>query len=209
MAYLAYIVPIWVNAPRATHAQVWTGFTNEGGWNSMALSVLIGQLTGISQQVGIDTAAHMSEEVQHASSSVPKAMLAIYICNFLLMFPAFLTVCYHVPDLDAALADSTGYPSIYVLKESMSTAWVTVMLVVICFLNIASNIVYLTAVSRDLFAFARDKGLPFSGWLSKVHPTRKVPQNAATLSCAFAICLSLIYIGSESSALPQVSTFEC
>ncbi|TKA68966.1 hypothetical protein B0A55_06609 [Friedmanniomyces simplex] len=196
MAYFAYIVPIWVSAPTATHSQVWTEFTSEGGWSTMGLSVLIGQLTGISQQVGLDTAAHMSEEVRNASASIPKAMLYIYICNFVLMFPAFLTVCYHVPDIDAALSDSTTYPAIYVLRQSMSPAWVTVVLVIIVILNIASNIVYLTAVSRDLFAFARDKGLPFSKWLSVVHPTRKIPQNASTLSCGIAICLALIYVGS-------------
>lgn len=26
MAYFAFIIPIWVNAPRATSKQVWTGF---------------------------------------------------------------------------------------------------------------------------------------------------------------------------------------
>ncbi|KAK5694409.1 hypothetical protein LTR17_024831 [Elasticomyces elasticus] len=196
MAYFAYIIPIWVSAPTATHQQVWTEFSNEGGWSSMGLTVLIGQLTGISQQVGLDTAAHMSEEVRNASASVPKAMLYIYFCNFFLMFPAFLTVCYHIPDIDAALNDSTTYPAIYVLRQSMSPGWVTVILVIILLLNIASNMVYLTAVSRDLFAFARDKGFPFSKWLSTVHPTRKIPQNASTLSCGIAIVLGLIYIGS-------------
>jgi choline transport protein len=55
LAYFAYIVPIWVNAPAATHSQVWLEFSNEGGWSSLGLSVLVGQLTGISQQVGLDT----------------------------------------------------------------------------------------------------------------------------------------------------------
>ncbi|KAK0288396.1 hypothetical protein LTS00_009607 [Friedmanniomyces endolithicus] len=60
LAYLGYIIPVWVSSPRATHAQVWTEFDNGGGWNTMGLSVLIGQLSGISTQCGgIDTAAHM------------------------------------------------------------------------------------------------------------------------------------------------------
>lgn len=139
-------------------------------------------------------------------------MLAIYICNLMLMFPAFLTVCYHVPNIDEALNDSTTYPAIYVLRQSMSTGWITVILVLILLLNVASNLVYLTAVTRDLFAFARDKGLPFSRWLSTVHPKRKTPQNAAMLSCAIAICLALIYIGSKlylfemSPAIPANAT---
>ena len=55
LAYFAYIVPIWVSAPTASHSQVWGQFQNEGGWPNMGLAVLVGQLTGISEQVGIDT----------------------------------------------------------------------------------------------------------------------------------------------------------
>jgi len=63
MAYFAYIIPIWVNAPTATHSQVWTEFSSEGGWSSLPLSVLIGQLTGISQQVGLDTVSTVVDAV--------------------------------------------------------------------------------------------------------------------------------------------------
>ena len=55
MAYFAFIIPIWVNAPRASSQQVWTDFSNSGGWSNLGLSVMIGQLSGIYTQVGIDT----------------------------------------------------------------------------------------------------------------------------------------------------------
>jgi choline transport protein len=55
MAYFAFIIPIWVNAPRATSQQVWTEFSNSGGWSNLSLSVMIGQLSGIYTQVGVDT----------------------------------------------------------------------------------------------------------------------------------------------------------
>ena len=55
LAYFAYIIPIWVSAPTATHSQVWTSLNNEGGWPSMTLAVLVGQLTAVSAQVGMDT----------------------------------------------------------------------------------------------------------------------------------------------------------
>lgn len=54
-AYFAYVVPIWVNAPKASHHLVWGEFQNTGGWSSLGLAVMVGQLTGISEQVGIDT----------------------------------------------------------------------------------------------------------------------------------------------------------
>lgn len=119
----------------------------------MSLSILVGSLTGISNQVGIDTAAHMSEEVKDAASAVPRAMMAVYLINMCLIFPVVLTICYHIPDLQASLADTTTYPAIYVLRQSMSTTWLLVLLFVIILLNTASNISYLAAVS--LFTFPK------------------------------------------------------
>lgn len=156
----------------------------------------------------------MSEEVKDASKAIPKAMLTIYLVNFALIFPAILTVCYHIPNLDDALNDSTTYPAIYVMRQAMSVQWITVVLVLVLVINTASNIVYLAAVSRDLFAFARDKGLPFASWLSAIHPKRHIPLNAATLSSGFAILLAMIYIGSPVAfyaitSLSTVSLLQC
>lgn len=47
IAWLAFVISIWVNAPRASHSQVWTEFTNSGGWYSPGFAVLVGQLSGI------------------------------------------------------------------------------------------------------------------------------------------------------------------
>lgn len=55
LVYLAFIIPIWVNAPQASSSQVWTEFTFSGGWPSMGLAVLVGQQTGIFTQIGVDT----------------------------------------------------------------------------------------------------------------------------------------------------------
>lgn len=55
IAYFAFIIPIWVNAPRASSKEVWTDFAGAGGWLSLSLSVMIGQLSGIYTQVGVDT----------------------------------------------------------------------------------------------------------------------------------------------------------
>lgn len=100
----------------------------------------------------------MSEEVRDARKSVPKTMINVWIINFIILFVAAITVCYHIPSVEDALNDPTTYPAIYVLRQAMPISWITVILVIIVLLNIASNIVYLATVSRDLFAFARDKG---------------------------------------------------
>lgn len=117
----------------------------------------------------------MAEEIKDAASAIPKTIMTVYVINFLLLFPAIVTVCYHVPDLSAALNDPTTYPAIYVLRQSMSVPCISALLAVICFISAVSNVNYYAAVTRDLFAFARDQGLPFSGWLSKVDQKRRQP----------------------------------
>ena len=41
-----------VNAPKASAKVVMTEFSNGGGWSSMGLAVMAGQLSGIYTQVG-------------------------------------------------------------------------------------------------------------------------------------------------------------
>ena len=156
----------------------------------------------------------MSEEVRDASKAVPKSMLSMYIINFCLTFPAILTVAYHIPTIDDALADPTLYPIIYVLRQSMSNTWLTVMLTFMLFLLVCSNMAYLAAVTRDIWAFARDQGFPFSNWISRVDERGHIPKNAIGVTSCISICLSFIYLGSPvayyaMTSLVAVALLQC
>jgi len=52
MAFLVVIIVLWVMAPHQPASNVFTGFTNEGGWNSMGLSLMVGQITAIYALLG-------------------------------------------------------------------------------------------------------------------------------------------------------------
>lgn len=52
---------------------------------------------------------------------------------------------------------------------------------------------------RQTFAFARDKGLPFSDWLGAVHPKWHIPVNAVIFTLLFTTAMSLINIGSVTA----------
>ncbi|KAJ4146006.1 hypothetical protein LMH87_004836 [Akanthomyces muscarius] len=214
MAFVAFLVPIWVNAPLAESRDVWAGWEDKGDWVNLGLSVMVGQLPAIAAFQGIDTAAHMSEEVRQASESVPKVMLAVLFFNFLETLIVVVTLGYHMPVVQDALDDASTYPVIHVLMKSMSLPWVTVLLAIMCLLLTLGNVSYLAAVSRDLFAFARDDGLPFSKWLSKVDQKRKIPTNAYIFCGVFSSLLSLIYIGSPVAfyaitSLGSVAVLQC
>jgi amino acid transporter len=63
----------------------------------------------------------------------------------------------------------------------------------------ASSVAVLATASRQLWAFARNKGLPFSTWLAPTQLPKDLPLNALFISLCFTICLSLINIGSSAA----------
>ncbi|KAF2761730.1 amino acid permease 2 [Pseudovirgaria hyperparasitica] len=212
--YPCFLVPVWLKAPKATSHQVWLEFSNLGGWQNMTLAIFIGQLSSITVLAGIDNVVHVAEEVQDASKTVPRAMLITYLVNWLTGFPALITLVYALPDLDTALLDPSGYPLVFVLRQIMSTPVLTAFLVAMVLIFTCSNITYLVGTTRDLFAFARDNGLPFSAWLSHVNKNNHVPEHAVRASSVFAVLLSLIYIGSPVAfyaitSLFTVAIFQC
>ncbi|KAG6038672.1 hypothetical protein E4U41_003907 [Claviceps citrina] len=213
-AYFAFLAPVWANAPRVESSRVWSGFENLGGWPSMSLAILIGQMPGITAQVGVDTAAHMAEEVRDAARTIPRVMMMTFAINASLTWLTLITMAYHIPDVAKALEEPTSYPAISVLKSAMSLPWLNVMLVVMTLLLMFGNLSYLVAVSRDLFAFARDQGLPFSKWISRIDKTRGIPTNACIASAGMSVLLSLTYIGSPVAfyaitSLCNVALLQC
>lgn len=55
------------------------------------------------------------------------------------------------------------------------------------------------SVTRLLWAFARDKGLPFSNFFSAVSPSLRIPLNSLMLVSVLIAALQLINIGSSSA----------
>jgi amino acid transporter len=81
----------------------------------------------------------------------------------------------------------------------VSRAGVNGLTAIILIPVIFSNILFNASTARRTYAFARDNGLPFGDWLSKVDPKRKIPVNAIGVSCFISALLSLINIGSSTA----------
>ena len=50
--FLAVIIVLWVMAPHQPASAVFTEFSNEGGWPSMGVSLMVGQITAIYASLG-------------------------------------------------------------------------------------------------------------------------------------------------------------
>lgn len=74
---------------------------------------------------------------------------------------------------------------------------VALALTIVLFLLIYSgNITALATSSREVWAFSRDKGFPFSKPISRMNKKRHVPDNAVYLTTLLTLILCLINLGS-------------
>ncbi|KAF2402027.1 amino acid transporter [Trichodelitschia bisporula] len=198
IGFFAVMIPLWILAPRTPAEEVFTSFM-DNGWGNQGLSCLVGILTPTVALIGSDAATHMSEELQDASYTLPRAMMATAVFNGILGFLMLITFCFCLGDVDAVRASPAGalYPFVQVFADgTQSIGGATVMTSVLITLSVFCCITNIATASRQLFAFARDNGIPFAKVFAYVPPGWDIPLNAVILTLVFVSALSLINIGS-------------
>lgn len=194
------IIPLWVLAPRAKASDVLLTFTNNGGWATTGLSAMIGLTTPVSIWIGYDCSAHMSEEIEDASVNLPKSIMAAVGVNGITAFLMVITLCFCTGDQTAALnaVTTTGYPFLEVFYQGVRSKGAVNAMTFILIFGLTNCAISETATSsRQIWSFARDKGLPGSSWLSRVSEGQNIPLRAVMVSFAVTTLLSLINIGSS------------
>lgn len=108
-----------------------------------------------------------------------------------------ITMLFCIGDLEAAMAAEVPYLQLFTNTGSKALA---LALTIILFLLIFSgNITALATTSREVFAFSRDRGFPFSHWLSRIERSRRVPFNAVYATSFWSAVLCLINLGSTTA----------
>jgi len=156
-------------APRNSAKMVFTQFTDGGNWGNIGLSCLVGMLGPVFTFIGPDSAAHMAEEIKDASYVLPRAMMWTAAINGTLGFAMLVTFCFCLGNIEDILANPDIMPFVQVFfNATKSEAGTAVLMTVFIILTICGCISQLASASRQMFAFARDNGLPFSKFLARV-----------------------------------------
>lgn len=199
--FLAVLVPLWVMGPgKAPDYAVWKEFTNSGGWSSMGLACLVGQLTPLFSWTGPDAATHMAEEVQNAAFVVPWCMVSTALINGGLGFIMLITLLYNMGNIESVLDPASGFSFLPAVEYATSSrAAANGVAAIILVMEVCSAISILATASRQTFAFARDNALPFSGALSNVNKRLHIPVTSVIVSTMITVLLCLINIGSTAA----------
>lgn len=229
LSFVAIMIVLWVVARIQPTKAVFTHFENNGGWNSMGLSLMVGQVTSVYMVICkftshvcfwpreggsggadensfdsltifvvfeliktpsvSDAAAHMSEEVQDAGLVIPRAMTMSYVMGGVTGLISLTTFLFCISNVSDALNDSTGFPFLYVLRSSMSDGAATAITVIMLFLGFMGLIDGSASASRQIWAFARDRGVPFFRWISHVSQQSIAQQNSAASRISMQVAL--------------------
>ena len=114
----------------------------------------------------------MAEEIHDANFVIPWCMLSTTLLNGILGFAMLIVVLFVTVDIEGVLESSTGalgFPFMQVFYDATgSLSGASTMICIIIIMDIAAAIAFLATSSRIVFAFGRDKGLPFWRTMSTV-----------------------------------------
>ena len=134
--------------------------------------------------------------MKNASREAPKAIIMSVYVGAVTGFIFLISVCFCIGDITTTASTPTGVPLIQIFHDSTSSVVGTCCLssLIVVIVIFCANAL-LAEGSRSLFAFARDRGLPFSSVFATVDQKRQVPVYAILLACGVQIALNSIYFG--------------
>ncbi|KAI4137766.1 MAG: hypothetical protein LQ341_004996 [Variospora aurantia] len=145
----------------------------------------------------------MAEETKGADYVIPWCIVSTSALNGLLGLGTLLSMLYVTPNIDAVLESPSGqlgYPFMQVVLDSVgSYAGATVMICIVISMFTFACIAFLATASRIVFAFGRDKGLPFWQTMATVHPKTTLPNYAIWIITAVACLFGVINLGSSTA----------
>jgi amino acid transporter len=107
-----------------------------------------------------------AEEVEDASLVVPQCMWWSYLLNIFMAIIVLVTMLFCIGDLGTMITSPAPYLDLF---NNTGSVGVALLLLIILFLLIfLAAITALATTSRETWAFSRDKGFPFSSWISRV-----------------------------------------
>lgn len=139
--------------------------------------------------IGFDSISTLSEETRNPTRTVGRSVVAsLALIGMLFLMQSYMASLAHPEygDLDPGM----GYFDIMreVGGDGLYYAFIVVGVVSV---GIANALTVQSAISRVIFSMSRDKMLPFSGFLAKVHPKFKTPANATLFVGAVSILVAL------------------
>jgi amino acid transporter len=177
-----------------------------GGDASYVGTFLAASLSGLFLFYGFEACGDVAEEVTDPTRRIPRAMILTILVGGVSGLVSYGGYVLAAPDLQSIVDGGDGDPIPAILVNSLGTVGSKVFLVITVTAFISCVLSLQAAGSRLLYAFARDRMLPASGWLSHVSEKHAVPTNALAVVCIVPMLIAL-FVYWRPDTLARVTAF--
>ncbi|PYH72294.1 putative choline transporter Hnm1 [Aspergillus vadensis CBS 113365] len=208
LAWFAILVTVAATAPKHNDAEfVFRTWINETGWKNNVVCFITGLVNPLYSLGGLDGITHITEEMPNPGRNAPLALACTLAIAFVTGLTYLLSLMFSVQDY-ASLADSpTGLPLAELFRQATQSRGGAFALVFLLWVAVGPCVIgSQLSTGRMLWAFARDDGLPFSKFCSKVNKRFGAPVNAQLCVGIIIALLGCIYLGSSTAFNSMMSS---
>lgn len=179
---------------------VFADFVNLTGWSSNGTVFMLGLLPGSVAVNAFDCASHMAEEMDNPRKQIPQVMIGSAVLSAITGLPMILVYMFCNINPDNLLTPIGGQPVAQLMLDALHSLPLTVIGILIFIITLAAAATStMTTFSRIWWFFAREGGVPFSGWLGQISKRWELPVNAVLFSFVATLLIGLIEIGSSTA----------
>ncbi|CZT41404.1 probable UGA4 GABA permease-also involved in delta-aminolevulinate transport [Rhynchosporium secalis] len=157
---------------------VFTDFENTGFWPNDGWAFMMSFLTPVWVVSGFESSATIAEEASNAAKAVPFAMISSLVVATITGWAVIITIAFCMGTGIIDIVETPlGQPFAQIAFNSLGKNGAIALLVFLWFSSVCNCSILMVAASRETFAFSRDHGLPFSGFLRQLS-ANKTPVRA-------------------------------
>ena len=145
--------------------------------------------------IGFEASASIGEEVQESRKVLPKAVIGSLAVGGVLVIVASLGIVLAIPDMTAAVSGKDANPVATTLEHAYGSGAGRTLLIMLAIGFTSSMIAVQTAVTRAIWASARDRLLPGNRLLGQLSGRENLPRYAIGLT--IVIAGALIFAGAS------------
>jgi choline transport protein len=190
------LVSLLVRAhPKPTAETVFVEVVNQTGWDSNLVVFCLNILPGLAAIGGLDSAIHLTDEVEEPGRLIPIAMLSSASLSYLVGVPSILAYLFSITNAQALLEPVGGQPLIQIFQDSYNFLALTIA--ASCCVIVVSTVTSWAALlswNRLYWSFSRDGGLPCSRWTASVSCTDAIPVNALFVNTVLVLLVGLLQL---------------
>lgn len=190
---------------------IFTNFDNVRTWPS-GWSFVLSWMPVIWTIGAFDSCIHMSEECKDPRRKVPIGIVGSITTCWVVGFCIVIVIsaCIKDGDISRVLESDTGMVVAQIIDDALGRKWAVAFMSLIALAQYLMGASILIALSRQIFSFARDNGLPIVyNYVKVINPKIKVPLRATLFACCMGCVMGLLILINTTAANALFSLAVC